>query len=492
MSETSQTGAGRVGAADLADAEIDLSCRIPLLILFGSAAFWLVFSAVLGFVASMKFHVPGFFADVSWLTYGRVRPAANDTFLYGFLIPSGLGVALWILARLGRTTLAQPLLVTIGVKLWNFGVLLGVVGILVGDQTGYEWFDMPRYAALFLFLGYLIIAVFGLITFHFREQRALSVSQWFLVAAIFWFPWIFSTTTMLLLVWPVRGVTQAVIAWWYAGNVFWLWLTLIGLGTLFFFLPRFGKRDVANYKMAAFSFWILLLFASWTGVPNSAPVPAALPAASTVGSVFMGFAVMTLLLNLYQSLGNWSVLKENIMLRFAGVALLAFVCAVALNLVSSVSPLADYTDLTSYPLGVKLLQSYGFVALILFGVIYHIVPQLLNIPLADGVIAASVARLARLNLWLAVGGLIFTAGPYVIGGIIQGALLNNSKAPFDSVLKTNLMVIRIATIGDLLILAANLMFMLGLGRLVMQFYKARAAAAFAEATAIIPTAGVKA
>ena len=206
----------------------------------------------------------------------------------------------------------------------------------------------------------------------------------------------------------------------------------------------------------------------------------------------MGFAVMTLLLNLYQSLGNWSVLKENIMLRFAGVALLAFVCAVALNLVSSVSPLADYTDLTSYPLGVKLLQSYGFVALILFGVIYHIVPQLLDIPLADGVIAASVARLARLNLWLAVGGLIFTAGPYVIGGIIQGALLNNSKAPFDSVLKTNLMVIRIATIGDLLILAANLMFTLGLGRLVMQFYKARAAAAFAEATAIIPTAGVKA
>jgi cytochrome c oxidase cbb3-type subunit I len=483
---------GTATAADLVDAEIDLSCRIPLLVLFGAAAFWLVFSSLLGLLASMKFHVPTFLADVSWLTYGRMRPTANDSFLYGFLIPSGLGVALWILARLGRTRLAQPLLLTVGVGVWNLGVLLGVVGILIGDGTGYEWFDMPRYAALFLFLGYLIIAVLGLITFHLRERRSLAVSQWFLLAAIFWFPWVFSTATMLLLVWPVRGVTQAVVAWWYVGNIFWLWLTLIGLGTLFFFLPRFARREVANYTMAAFSFWILLIFASWIGVPNSAPVPAALPAASTVGSVFMGFAVMTLLLNLYQTLGRWSVLKENIMLRFAGIALLSFVCAVALNVIGSISQVADYTDLTSYPLGLKFLQSYGFTSLILFGAIYHIVPQLLDIALADGVIAASVARLARLNLWLAILGLIFTAVPFVIGGVIQGTLLNNSKIPFDTVLKTNLMVIRTTTIGDLLIFAANLMFMLGLGRLVTQFYKARAAAAYAEATAIIPGAGVKA
>src|SRR3954471_5284394 len=109
MSEISQTSAVRVEAADLAEAEIDRSCRIPLLMLFGAAAFWLVFSSLLGLLASMKFHVPAFLADVSWLTYGRVRPTANDSFLYGFLIPSGLGVALWILARLGRTRLAQPL-----------------------------------------------------------------------------------------------------------------------------------------------------------------------------------------------------------------------------------------------------------------------------------------------------------------------------------------------------------------------------------------------
>src|SRR5436190_10058141 len=105
MGITSQPSAVRVEAADLADAEIDLSCRIPLLVLFGEAAFWLVFSALMALIASLKFHQPNFLANIPWLTYGRVRPVANDAFLYGFLIPSGVGVALWILARLGRTTL---------------------------------------------------------------------------------------------------------------------------------------------------------------------------------------------------------------------------------------------------------------------------------------------------------------------------------------------------------------------------------------------------
>src|SRR5439155_16958419 len=177
-----------------------LSCRIPLLVLFGGAAFWLVLSSVLGVLASLKFHNPNLLADYAWLTYGRVRPAATCAFLYGFAIPAGLGVGLWILARLGRTTLVQPILITLGITLWNLGVLLGLAGILAGDSTGYEMLEMPRYAALFLFLVYIIIAVFGLMTFHERQHRALFISQWFIVAAIFWFPWIFSTAALLLLV----------------------------------------------------------------------------------------------------------------------------------------------------------------------------------------------------------------------------------------------------------------------------------------------------
>ena len=55
-------------------------------------------------------------------------------------------------------------------------------------------------ALCFLFLGYLLIAFFSLVTLHNRKERALGPSQWFLLAALFWFPWIYFTANYLLVV----------------------------------------------------------------------------------------------------------------------------------------------------------------------------------------------------------------------------------------------------------------------------------------------------
>ena len=86
MNETPQTNSSA--------AEIDRSCCIPLLALFGGAALWLVIGAVFALLASIKFHAPDFLANCACLTYGRLQPAADDALLYGFCLPAGLGVAL--------------------------------------------------------------------------------------------------------------------------------------------------------------------------------------------------------------------------------------------------------------------------------------------------------------------------------------------------------------------------------------------------------------
>src|SRR5712671_562515 len=109
--------------------DIDASCRVPLLLMFVSAAKWLVIGSLFGLIASIKFHSPNFLADCPWLTYGRVRPATVNIMLYGFCLQAGLGIALWLFARLGRARLVQPILITVGAKLWNLGVTLGIIGI---------------------------------------------------------------------------------------------------------------------------------------------------------------------------------------------------------------------------------------------------------------------------------------------------------------------------------------------------------------------------
>src|SRR5664279_5687380 len=118
-SQPSSAGTQGVAHAPIAPADIDASCRLPLVVLFLSAAAWLVIGSAFTLIASLKFHAPGFLADCAWLTYGRVRPDATNCMLYGFCLPAGLGVALWLLARLGRTRLALPGLVTVGAVCWN-------------------------------------------------------------------------------------------------------------------------------------------------------------------------------------------------------------------------------------------------------------------------------------------------------------------------------------------------------------------------------------
>src|SRR3954466_15553171 len=163
--------------------EIDVSCRLPLLVLFISGAVWLVIGSVFSVLSSLVFHKPDIFSSF-WFSYGHLSPARATSFLYGAGIQFGLAITVWLFCRLGRTLLAQPILVTVGAALWNLGVTVGVIGILGGDGTGFENYDMPRYANLIAFLGYLLIGVFAVITLHERRERGLFVSHWFLLAAL--------------------------------------------------------------------------------------------------------------------------------------------------------------------------------------------------------------------------------------------------------------------------------------------------------------------
>src|SRR5689334_2862631 len=97
-------------------AEIDGSCRAPLFLMFLSSAIWLVVASAFGLLASLKFHSPNLLSDCAALTYGRVHPVATNALIYGFGVQAGLGVALWIIARLGMTRVVQPWLIAVGAK----------------------------------------------------------------------------------------------------------------------------------------------------------------------------------------------------------------------------------------------------------------------------------------------------------------------------------------------------------------------------------------
>src|SRR5881296_612385 len=141
-------------AEQLERARIDASTRVPVLMFYASAMVWLLIGTLLAGFVSFKLHSPDWLSDVSFLTWGRLRPVHMNVMVYGWASMAGIGTAIWLMARLCRTTLRHPLLLIAGGAFWNLGVLLGAGGIIWGDSTGYEWLEFPPYATIVLFVAY--------------------------------------------------------------------------------------------------------------------------------------------------------------------------------------------------------------------------------------------------------------------------------------------------------------------------------------------------
>jgi cytochrome c oxidase cbb3-type subunit 1 len=457
-----------------------------MLVLFISAAKWLVIAWCFELIASIKFHSPSFLADYAWLTYGRVHPAFTNSVLYGFCLQAGLGVMLWLFAQMGAVNLAHRWLVTLGAIFWNLGVTIGVIAILAGDSTGFEHLEMPGYAAIIVFIGYLLIGVWGAVTFHQRRERRLFASHWFLFTALFWFPWIYSTANLLLLSFPVRGVAQAVIAWWYSDNLLIVWLSLVGLGSVFYFLPKLTGRGLHSHYLALLAYWVLILVAGWGGIPASAPVPVWMPVLSTIAAVLFLLAIIAVGLNACETIGcSLREVRGKPEIHFLLFGVAAFVVAGLLRAVSAVLDVNQGLHLTWFGPALNQLNFYGFFAMIMFGALYVIMPRLLGIEL-------HWPRLVRAHFWLSAAGVILVVLPFAVGGVIQELKLEDAHEPFVAVMHTTLTFLRVSTMGDLLLLSGHVLFLTNLGALVLGFYRARATATYEELTAdLFKAAGAK-
>src|SRR5947209_963575 len=234
---------------------IDASTRVPVLMFYASAMVWLLIGTLLALFALFKLHAPGWLADYGCLTWGRLRPVQMDIMIYGWASMVGMGTATWLMARLCRTTLRHPLLLVAGTCFWNIGVVVGVIAVLMGYSTGYQWLEFPPYAGVILLAAYALIVSWAVLMFRFRRGEQIYITQWYLLGAFLWFPWMYAAAHAMLFVTPVQGVMQAVVGWWYANNLMFLWLGAIALGTAYYMIPKVIGRPVYSYHLATIGFW---------------------------------------------------------------------------------------------------------------------------------------------------------------------------------------------------------------------------------------------
>jgi cytochrome c oxidase cbb3-type subunit 1 len=429
---------------------VESSCRLPLLVLFISALSWLLLATIFGLIGSLKFHMPNFLANCPNLTYGRVVALQTDCALYGFALQAGLAFVVWLFVRMGRTPVASPLMLTIGASFYNFAVTLGVIGVLCGDSTGFENFEFPAYAAWTMWISFIAMAIVAVLTYSNRDDQQTYPSQWFGFTALFWFAWICGTALLLLLERPVRGVVQSSVNWWYMHNLHSIVLGFIGLSAIFYFIPKLLGRQLFSRQLALFAFWTLALFGSWGGIPNGSPLPAWIPAVSTVGIVLTIVPIVAVVLNLWQTVrGNHNRLDSTWPLKFTYVGLMFWVIASVHLIVGAVPSVSSLTDFTWFTVAQKSLWVYGFFALTMFGAMYYALPRAVGIEWPS-------TTLISAHFWFTFGGILLSYIALLVGGIAQGYLLANHQNSFLVVLKTALIPFRVSTLGDLLLVVGQI------------------------------------
>ena len=165
--------------------------------------------------------------------------------------------------------------VTVG--MWNLAIVAGSVTLLLGFTQSRE------YAEYIWPIDILVLLTFALIFYNLfrtvlaRQERLLYVSVWYALAALLFTFWIYFFGNA---VWnpgtgAIRGIADAVLAWFYGHGIVGLFLTPLAIAARLLRHPYRERRPLFSHTLSLLGFWsILYLLPSYRRPP---PAPDADP-----------------------------------------------------------------------------------------------------------------------------------------------------------------------------------------------------------------------
>jgi len=428
----------------------DSASSYPLLFLLVSGVSWLVLAGALGLLAALQLHNPAFFAHCPVFTYGRTTVMAETSFVYGWLANAGLALALFVMGRLAGEPLRAQNWVIGGTLFWNLGVTGAVIGVAVGDATGYDLLGLPKYVQLVLFASYSAIAVSGLLAWAGRLRQVSFASHWYAAAALFLFPWLLSIVHVMLFASPARGVVQPIIAGWYAQSAWTLWLAPLALSVAYYVVPKVTGRVMPSYEFASLGFWTLIFVGGLTGGRHllGGPVPAWIPSLAVVSCALLLFHTMVVFLNL-----RGAFTANGAAVKFISFGLLAYVVGAVVDALTSFHGIALHTQFTLFDVAQRQLALYAAASMILIGGVYFAVPRITGKAWFSG-------TLVTLHLALTAGAIVVLIGSLVLASVTQSQELLDKNIPLGDIASHMHVWLAFAAAAQAVLLLGNGLFLL--------------------------------
>ena len=398
------------------DEVVDADPRLIRLVFWyaASATFWLVAGTAVGEFLGLTFIWPEI-ASTSWLSFGRLRPVHTNTVFWGWSSLGALAVAHYVVARTSRTQLFSYRLGWVALAAINLSVIAGDVQLIAGINNGGQEYREFIWPVMALFAAGLVACGVNFYrTIADRNTDAIYISNWYILAAVIW---TLTLVTVAYLPGYQDGIGQTIIQGYYMHQGVGMWFTPLALGLTYYSLPKLLNKPIYSYSLGVLAFWTQLLFYTMIGSHHFvfAPIPWWIQTVAIIFSIGMIVPVVAGTANFLLTMrGSGTTISHSYALPYLVVGVV-FYCVGSLQ--GSVEALRSanlYWHFTDFTVGHSHITMYGFVAFLIWGGIYGLLPRLSGREPPHALIGA--------HFWLSLSGLILYGVSMSIGGTIQGAM----------------------------------------------------------------------
>ncbi len=388
---------------------------------------WGVFAMGVGDWIAWMMAYPDFTFDAAWSSFGRMRPVHTTGVIFGFGGNALIATSLHVVQRTSRARLPDqfsPWFVLVG---YNLFCLLAVIGYPLGITQSKEYAEPEWYLDLWLVIVWVTYLLLYLRTLARRQEPHIYVANWYYLAFILVVAVLHIVNNLAM---PVglgidksyslfAGVQDAMTQWWYGHNAVAFFLTAGFLGMLYYYLPKCAGRPVYSYRMSIISFWGITFMYMWAGSHHLHYT--ALP--QWVQTLGVTFSVMLLVpswgsaANALLTLnGAWHKVRDEPTLRFMMVAAVFYGLSTFEGSFMAIRPVNSLSHYTDWTIGHVHSGAMGWVAFIVFGSIYSLVPWLWKCERMYS------KYLIEIHFWLALSGTLIYLISLWNAGITQGLM----------------------------------------------------------------------
>lgn len=430
-----------------------------------AATFWGIVGFLAGVLIASQMAFPILNFNLEYTSFGRLRPLHTSAVIFAFGGNVLFATSLFVIQRTSSSRLWGPDSLHKFI-FWGYQafIVIAALGYVLGVTQAKEYAEPEWYADLLLLPVWISYFIVFVMTLRNRKEPHIYVANWFFLAFIVTVAVLHIVNNLSI---PLRidstqsyplfgGVQSAMIQWWYGHNAVGFFLTAGFIGIMYYFVPKRANRPVYSYRLSILHFWSLIFIYIWAG-PHHLHYTSLPDWVQTLG---MTFSIMLWMpswggmINGMMTLsGAWDKLRTDPVLRFLITAVAFYGMSTfegPLMSIKAVNALSHYTDWT---IGHVHSGALGWVALISFGALYHLVPILW------GKKELYSMKLVNTHFWLATVGIVLYIVAMWISGIAQGLMwrtyndMGNLQYSFIDVLRASHPLYVVRALGGLLFLS---------------------------------------